>query len=85
MIPALVGFGCLSPPPETVDIRENPLHNSLLFAEGEVIGDHGDEFAIGGFSFDVADGVAEDGRHLPAKGSRFLSCFESLCLVDVSE
>ena len=47
MIPALVGFGCLSPPPETVDIKENPLHNSLLFPEGEIIGDHGDEFAIG--------------------------------------
>ena len=80
----LVGLGPFLPGPETLGTTQKTLHDPLFFAQGEIIGDHGDEFAIGGLSLDVADGVAEDGRHLPAKGSRFLSCFESLCLVDVS-
>jgi len=81
----LVGLGQFLPCPETLGTTQKTLHDPLLFAQGEIVGDHGDELAIGGLALDVADGVAEDGRHLPAKGSRFLSCFEPLCLVDVSE
>ena len=81
----LVGLGGFSSRPETLGAAQKTLHDPLLFAQGEVVSDHGDELAIGGLAFDVGNRVAEDGRHLPAKGSRFLSCFEPLCLVDVSE
>ena len=35
------------------------LPGSLLPAQAEAVGNHGDEFAIGGLAFDVADRVAE--------------------------
>ena len=36
------------------------LRPALFPAEGEKVGDHGDELRIGGFAFDVGHGVAEE-------------------------
>lgn len=44
MFPVLVGLGRFSSRPETVDSQGKPLHDPLFFAEGEIVGDHGDEF-----------------------------------------
>ena len=46
MFPVLVGLGQFLPDPETLGATQKTLHDPLLFAQGEIVSDHGDELAI---------------------------------------
>jgi len=49
--------------PASAQSHENSaffLHTGVLSTEGEIVSDHGDEFAIGGLSFDIRNRISEE-------------------------